>query len=168
MVGAATGDKVFIYGGLKSSEFRSLGLFFSFDPGANSWTRLPSNAVPLHHAAPAAVDGKFYLFSGFDFTRPQGQPVGWLPVASGSVFDPATGRWDSLPDMPSARGAAVAVAAGDKIHVIGGAIEPHTHGERKGLSISGPVGQSRCSIRERTAGPSGRRFLPDAIITAPL
>ena len=141
MIGSATAGKVYIYGGLNGAEFHALGLFFSFDPASNSWTSLPSSPIHLHHAAPVAAGNKFFMFGGFDFSHLPGKPVGWLPVASASAFDTVSGKWESLPDMPTARGAAAAVIVGSQIHVIGGAAEVHPE-QGLGLQFNSPVVQS--------------------------
>jgi N-acetylneuraminic acid mutarotase len=41
-------------------------------------------------------------------------------VAATEAFDPATGAWERLPDLPAARGGLGAIALDGKCHVIGG------------------------------------------------
>lgn len=41
------------------------------------------------------VDGKLYVFGGFDWDIEIKGSVGWM-----EVFDPSLGRWESLPNPP--------------------------------------------------------------------
>src|SRR6266704_4133706 len=63
VIGANVGGYVLVYGGQDPAN-KPMGLFWKFDPAANQWTQLPSNPVPVHHGAAAAIGHKFYVFGG--------------------------------------------------------------------------------------------------------
>ena len=48
-------------------------------------------------------------------------PPAWVPIENAWEYDPATDNWRALAPLPTKRGSPVAVSAGDKIYVIGGA-----------------------------------------------
>src|SRR5258708_26144928 len=71
---------------------------------------------PVHHAAVTAMNGKMYLFGGFDL--PASGPPGWNPVNDAWEYDPATDGWRALAPMPTTRGGGVAAVVGGEIYVI--------------------------------------------------
>jgi len=82
----------------------------------SSWKRDVPLVTGLHSSAAAAYDGKLYVCGGYVFLDNETEDTS----AACSVFDPATGAWSSLPDMPTPRGDHRAVAAGGRIYAIGG------------------------------------------------
>jgi N-acetylneuraminic acid mutarotase len=136
VIGANVGGYVLVYGGQDPAN-KPMGLFWKFDPAANQWTQLPSNPVPVHHGAAAAIGHKFYVFGGFRL--PDTGKVGWYPENKAWVFDMDKGTWSALPPMPTPRGALAAVAVGKKIYVSGGAKIPAGMSLPDGLSGGGPV-----------------------------
>jgi len=128
VIGTALDDAVFVYGGQIDGTNVPQGLFFMFRPSTGSWTRLPSNPVPVHHAALVAVGQRVYLIGGF--MLPWSGPAAWMPVRNVWSFDLLTQRWSALAPMPTARGALAAVVVDNKIYAIGGATLPcnGTHG----------------------------------------
>src|SRR2546423_6842135 len=73
---------------------------------------------PVHHAAVTALNGKMYLFGGFDL--PAAGPPGWNPVNDAWEYDPPTDGWRAIAAMPTPRGGGVAAVVGGKGYVIGG------------------------------------------------
>ena len=134
VIGANVGGYVLVYGGQDPAN-KPMGLFWKFDPAANQWTQLPSNPVPVHHGAAAAIGHKFYVFGGFRL--PDTGKVGWYPENKAWVFDMDKGTWSALPPMPTPRGALAAVAVGKKIYVSGGAKIPTGVNLPDGLSGGG-------------------------------
>src|SRR2546429_521892 len=74
---------------------------------------------PAHHAAVTALNGKMYLFGGFDL--PTAGPPGWNPVNDAWEYDPASDGWRALAAMPTPRGGGVAAVVGGEIYAIRGA-----------------------------------------------
>ncbi len=115
------GGKMYVIGGW--GEGKARGVNYEYDPATDKWTKKRSMPRPAHHAALAAYNGKIYAFGGF--VPPEGAqiPTGgaWQPVDDAWEYDPAADSWKTLAPLPGNRGAAVAVEAGGKIYVVGGA-----------------------------------------------
>jgi len=147
LVGAVVAGRLYVYGGERmkaqyalrvvNPPTQPLGMFWAYDPKTDSWTRLPSNPIPVHHAAAAAVGQKFYLFGGFRL--PDTGKIGWYPEDRAWVYDTETEQWSALPPMPTPRGAAAAVAVGHKIYVVGGAKIPSGTELPDGLNPRSPI-----------------------------
>jgi hypothetical protein len=99
--------------------FKPAGLVYEYDPARDAWTQKKPMPHPVHHAAVTALNGKMYLFGGFDL--PAAGPPGWNPVNDVWEYDPATDGWQSRAPMPTARGGSMAAVVSGKIYVIGGA-----------------------------------------------
>lgn len=94
---------------------------YEYDVAGNSWNARPR--VPVRHcggSAGAAVDGKLYVFGGFNGEY----APNWAPTGETLVFDPTSNAWNVLHPMPTPRYGAEAVAVGDLIYVIGGFLGP--------------------------------------------
>jgi N-acetylneuraminic acid mutarotase len=147
VVGAAVNGLLYVYGGERmytrhvyggmNLKTQPLGIFWAYDPKADSWTRLKPNPVPVHHGAVAAIGRKFYVFGGFRL--PDTGNIGWYPENRAWAFDTQTQIWSELPPMPTPRGAQAAVAVGNMIYVVGGAKIPSRMNLPDGLNPGGPV-----------------------------
>jgi N-acetylneuraminic acid mutarotase len=125
-----------VYGGV-NLRTQPLGMFWVYDPKADTWSRLKSNPVPVHHAAAVGIGKKFYLLGGFRL--PDTGRVGWYPENKAWAYDTETQGWSALPPMPTPRGALAAVAVGNKIYAVGGAKIPSGIELSDGLTAGGPV-----------------------------
>ncbi len=121
VIGAAVNGQVLVYGG-QDPKSAAMGIFWKFDPASGQWAKLPSNPVPVHHAAAASIGSKMYVVGGFRI--PDSGKGGWFPENKLWMFDLDTQTWTRLPDMPTPRGALAATVADGKIYVIGGARIP--------------------------------------------
>ena len=83
----------------------------AYDPGADSWSRLPDLPVSVDHAAAASWRGRLVVVGGYGADR--------APLRAAFLFD---GRsWRRLPAPPEERGAAAAAATADgRVWVVGG------------------------------------------------
>src|SRR5258708_21002490 len=90
VIGANVGGSMLIYGG-QDPTGKSMGIFWKFDPAANQWTQLPSNPVPVHHGAPAAVGNKFYVFGGFRL--PASGKNAWSPEGKARAYHTRQRPW---------------------------------------------------------------------------
>jgi len=95
------------------------GAVWEYDPAGDKWTRKKNMPLAAHHAAVAENGGKIYVFGGG--TQKQAGSGAYVPANNAWEYDPAADSWKALAAMPTARLAAVAVAAGGKIYVMGGA-----------------------------------------------
>ena len=120
LYGVASGGKLYVIGGW--GEGKARGACYEYDPSADKWTKKKSMPKPAHHAALAAYDGKIYVCGGFVAPTKSPLPIGaaWQPIDDVWEFDPAADAWKALAPLPTKLGAAVAVEAYGKIHVIGG------------------------------------------------
>jgi N-acetylneuraminic acid mutarotase len=118
LLGVAINDKLYASQGLLPG-FKPAGLMYEYDPAGDAWTQKEPMPHPVHHAAITALNGKMYLFGGFD--APSSGPPGWNPVNAAWEYDPAKDDWRALAPMPTARGGGVAAVVGGKFYVIGGA-----------------------------------------------
>lgn len=110
--GAAVDGKAYVIGGKNGSGH--LSTLFVYDPVAETWGQgadLPGAAV--ENPAAVVLDGRIYVFGGS--TDPFSGAVD-----NAAVYTPATGNWDSLSPMPTARGGAAAQVIDGKIYVVGG------------------------------------------------
>jgi N-acetylneuraminic acid mutarotase len=147
VVGAAVDGLLYVYGGERmrtqhvyggvNLKTQPLGMFWSYDPKADTWTQLKSNPVPVHHGAAVGIGKKFYVLGGFRL--PDEGRIGWVPENKAWVYDTETQSWSALPPMPTPRGALAAVAVDNKIYVVGGAKIPSGMELPGGLTAGGPV-----------------------------
>lgn len=89
-----------------------------YDPVENSWTPVAPLPVSRDHLAAALVDGKIYVVGGR-------LTVGGGLAGNGAelnVFDPATGQWEGLTPMPTARSGHAAGGIPGFLFAIGGEI----------------------------------------------
>jgi N-acetylneuraminic acid mutarotase len=159
LLGAAAGGKMYVFCGL-APGWKPKGLVYEYDPAADKWAK--KNPMPLasHHLAVTEHNGKIYAFGGF--VLPQSGPPAWVPINNSWEYDPATDNWKALAPMPTRRGSPVAVSAGGKIYVIGGAVpgpnQPAVHPARPHTSV-GTVEEydpATNTWRERSPMPTPR------------
>lgn len=118
LVAATVGDSMFVMGGLNDENHAARGYVYRYDGKGKTWTALRPMAVPAHHIAITAMNGKIYVFGGF--TKPENL-IAWQPTANSWEYDPQADTWKALAPLPRPRGSAQAVAVNGKIYVIGGA-----------------------------------------------
>ena len=121
LYGVACNGKMYVIGGFGHGKAR--GANYEYDPATDKWTKKKPMPRPAHHAALASYNGKIYVSGGFIAPQNTQVPTGgaWQPIEDVWEYDPASDSWKALAPMPTKRGAAVAVEAGGKIYVIGGA-----------------------------------------------
>ncbi|MBX3447444.1 MAG: hypothetical protein KF765_11880 [Parvibaculaceae bacterium] len=113
------GDRIYALGGRGEGASRVL----AYDPGANRWSAvgdvMPGARVA---AAYAVLNDRIYAIGGL---------VDGNATARVDIFDPATGRWQSGPALPSPRAGHVAAVMQGRIHVTGGEQRrpPRTYGD---------------------------------------
>jgi N-acetylneuraminic acid mutarotase len=135
VIGAAVNGQILVYGG-QDTKSAAMGIFWKLDPASGQWTKLPSNPVPVHHAAAVSIGSRMYVVGGFRL--PDGGKGGWYPENKLWMFDLDKQTWTRLPDMPTPRGALAATVADGKIYAIGGARIPDG-AKIEALSGGGPV-----------------------------
>jgi len=121
LLGAAAGGKMYVFFGL-APGWKPIGMVYEYDPASDKWAKKKPMPLLSHHVAFTEYRGKIYAFGGFVY--PSSGPAAWVPIDNAWEYDPATDSWKALAPMPTKRGSPVAVVAGDKIYVIGGATLP--------------------------------------------
>src|SRR5256886_9148858 len=104
LLGAAINGKLYAAQGLLPG-FKPAGLVYEYDSAGDAWTQKKPMPHPVHHAAVTALNGKMYLFGGFDL--PATGPPGWNPVNDAWEYDPPTDGWRAIAAMPTPRGGGV-------------------------------------------------------------
>ena len=82
---------------------------------ALTWGTLANAPIALAEAQSVVVNGKLYVFGGYDVTVPDYQPTN-----ASEVFDPSTNSWTMLAPMPAAETHMGVATDGQFIYVIGG------------------------------------------------
>ncbi|THD67499.1 PKD domain-containing protein [Robertkochia marina] len=110
---------IWIVGGFQTNNYPnevSLDHVWIFNPATESWYQGP--AIPEGRkrgsAGTVVYNNKIYLIGG----NTQGHDGGYVPYFD--VFDPATGKWTSLPDAPRARDHFQAVVINGKLYAAAG------------------------------------------------
>jgi N-acetylneuraminic acid mutarotase len=119
LLGASANGKMYVFCGL-APGWKPLAMVYEYDPASDKWAKRKPMPFPSHHVAFTELGGKIYAFGGF--TLPQSGPPAWVPIDNAWEYDPAADSWRALAPLPTKRGSPVAVAAGGRIYVIGGAV----------------------------------------------
>jgi len=115
---AVIGGKIHVVAGRVSGNME-LTTHEIYDPVSGVWTAGPP--VPTGRSGIAVVGhgGKVYVFGGETVRTGLSKTFD-----EAERFDPAAGRWERLPAMPTARHGLGAAAFGDAIYVLSGGPEP--------------------------------------------
>ncbi len=169
VLGAAAGGKMYVFAGL-APGWKPIGMVYEYDPASDKWAKKKQMPLLSHHVAITEYRGKIYVFGGI--VLPQSGPPSWVPIDNSWEYDPAADTWKALAPLPTKRGAANAVAVGDKIYVIGGfntppgAKDPGVHPARPHRSV-GTVEEydpATNTWRERTPMPLPRNHATAATV----
>jgi len=118
LVGASANGKLYVFCGL-APGWKPTGMVYEFDPATDRWTKKKPMPLASHHVSFTEYRGKIYAFGGFAY--PQSGPAAWVPIDNAWEYDPANDTWRALAPLPTKRGSPVAVSAGERMYVIGGA-----------------------------------------------
>src|SRR5229473_5742462 len=119
LLGASAGGKMYVFCGY-APGFKPIGMVYEYDPITDKWAKKRPMALAAHHVSFTEHKGKIYAFGGF--VLPQSGPPAWVPIDNAWEYDPANDSWRPLAPLPTKRGSPVAVSAGEKMYVIGGAV----------------------------------------------
>lgn len=110
---AIAGTRIYVAGGLLADRGVSRDVLI-YDIATNRWSRGPDLPIAVHHPAGAVFEGKFMVIGGLTSSG----------AASDRTFFLAGAEWIEGPRLAHKRGAAAAVAIGDKVVVVGGVDGP--------------------------------------------
>ncbi|MBX9680483.1 MAG: hypothetical protein K2X38_17130 [Gemmataceae bacterium] len=122
---AALDGYVYVYGGHtgKSHTYSTetvTGKFRRINIAApTKWEELGEGA-PIQGLALVAVDGKIVRIGGMQPRNKTGESADNHSIKEVSAYEPKTGKWSALPELPAGRSSHDAVAVGSKIVVAGG------------------------------------------------
>lgn len=83
----------------------------AYAPARNRWRRLPDLPAGVHHPMAAALNGRLYVFGGYQ---------GGFGAPSSSAWLLNGRRWERLPRLPEPRAAAGAAVVANRIAIVGG------------------------------------------------
>jgi N-acetylneuraminic acid mutarotase len=115
---AVIGGKIHVIGGRVSGDME-LTTHEIYDPAAGSWTAGPPVPTGRSGIAVVAHRGLIYVFGGETV-----RTLSSKTFDEAERFDPATGRWERLPPMPTPRHGLGAASVGEAIHVLSGGPRP--------------------------------------------
>jgi DNA-binding CsgD family transcriptional regulator len=107
---AVLGELIYIPGGALADGSPS-DVLEVYDPRLDHWEKLAKLPAPRSAYALAVVEGRLYLFGGWD---------GKQFTANVYTYDPLTDTWTERSPMPHACGFAGAGSIGSKVYIIGG------------------------------------------------
>jgi N-acetylneuraminic acid mutarotase len=109
--GVELDGRVYYVGGLLAWPKPAVAAVLVYDPQRDRFELGTPMARPRGAGGVAAYDGRIYYVGGLS----DGKAVPWT-----DVYDPTTGEWSRLADMPHARDHFQAAVVGDELYVIGG------------------------------------------------
>jgi N-acetylneuraminic acid mutarotase len=115
---AVTGGKIHVVGGRVRGNME-LTTHEIYDPAAGSWTTGPPLPTGRSGIAVVAHRGLVYVFGGETVRTLRSRTF-----EEAERYDPASGRWERLPPMPTARHGLGAASLGEAIHVLSGGPKP--------------------------------------------
>lgn len=123
-------DKIYVFGGRWDEELDTSEIY---DPATDTWSRGPK--LPERRAGHglAVLNGLVYLFGGEIWISGPEQTL-----TSVDVYDPVTGDWSSIPDMPLPLHGVPAVGVNDTLYVIAGSKVAATANNSSNLFIFKP------------------------------
>ncbi|CAH9074707.1 unnamed protein product [Cuscuta epithymum] len=95
-IGAMDGSLYVLGGFCRDSTMRCV---WRYDPIKNVWDEISPMSVGRAYCKTGILNGKLYVVGGV--TR---DPGGLTPLQSAEVFDPLSGVWTQIPNMPFAKG----------------------------------------------------------------
>jgi N-acetylneuraminic acid mutarotase len=120
MGGAVLDGKIYAIGGFVGQDHKgAVDRVFEYDPLADVWHALPALSRPRGSIGAAALDGRIHAIGGRITTESGDWHSGGV-VALHEVYDPAAGKWTQAAPLPKPRDHMVVVAAGGRLHALGG------------------------------------------------
>jgi N-acetylneuraminic acid mutarotase len=111
---AVVGGRIHAVGGRVNGDME-MTVHEVYDPGTNSWSAGPPIPTGRSGIAVVSHDGMIYVFGGETIGR-----IRRRTFDAAERYDPASGRWQRLPPMPTARHGLGAASLAGSIHVLSG------------------------------------------------
>ncbi|PJE95843.1 hypothetical protein CUT44_21590 [Streptomyces carminius] len=120
---AVVDGRLHVLGGLSGGvSWQALRDCFVLDPRTDRWERLPPMPAGTERgsAAMGVYRGRIHLAGGMRVLEPTGPGGLQDTVGEVSSYDTATGRWETLPDLPQPRDHVGGAVVGTVLYVVGG------------------------------------------------
>ncbi len=144
-------DRLYVAGGMTHygypAKMAALDALWAYDARQRRWTDLPPMSVKRGYCGIAALDGEIWVLGGFGVGAGERRHV--LDLVE--VFSPKTRQWRQGPALDRPRAEVVALAAGKRLYVIGGADE-----EREFASVVS-IGSGESQWRAEPPAPATLR-----------
>ena len=160
---AVIGDWMYVYGGhfgrahhySNTSQSDQLSRLNLRKPG--DW-EIVAQGPRLQGLAMVAHGGKLYRAGGFTAHNDEGDEHDLRSIVEFVRFDPETGKWESLADLPEPRSSHDAVVIQDKLYVVGGLAARRRKARlaRDGLDGGSVQRRDRMDSTPRPALPAAR------------
>ncbi|HYM91090.1 MAG TPA: hypothetical protein VEW91_05600, partial [bacterium] len=137
--GGSVNGKIYVIGGRLSGAFiiampGNTDLVQEYDPAADAWatkTPMPTARSGLNSAT---LNGIIYVAGG------EVRTYQYLAAFRAfEAYDPASNTWWQLPPMPSPRHECAMAALGNRIHIVGGAVQSAIVPPVQGVSFGTPA-----------------------------
>jgi Kelch motif protein len=112
---ARIGNVVYVVGGFDSTGHTTAEVQ-RLDLVSGRWSSVAPMPEALNHMSAVSYGGRLYVVGGY--SQPSDTSAG--AVRGFWRYDPASGRWQTMPDAPVARAAAGAAVLGHRLYVAGG------------------------------------------------
>lgn len=109
---AAIGPLIFTVGGFTDGALAT-SMVEVFHAAEERWASTTPYPIPIHHATAVAHGGLLYVLGGFTTSA-------FVATDLAFRYDPGSGLWTPLPQLPAARGAHAAALVDGNIYVVGG------------------------------------------------
>jgi hypothetical protein len=116
--GAAALDSVLYVAGGFGDDLRDSLTIFAYDVRTDQWGRVGRLRHAVYRPGVAALGGRLYVVGGWEIDPATGENRGGSGYLQ--VLDPATGRVEVGPPMPTPRGDLALTVLGGRLHAIGG------------------------------------------------
>ena len=120
---SAANGKLYGIGGFTGGfpDWQAQTTTFVYEPASNRWTRGVDLPVARAEGVSAVVDSQIYVIGGRVRATPDArQFTDHIDTVRNDVFDPASAKWLSRADAPTARNSAASAVIDGKIYVVGG------------------------------------------------
>ncbi len=107
--------KIYAIGGASCYGCAALRTVEAYDPATDTWTTKSEMPTARQGLSTSVVNGKIYAIGGGASSN-----MGTETFSTVEEYDPATDRWTTKSEMPTARGFHSAGMVDGKIYVIGG------------------------------------------------
>ncbi len=115
--GGTIGGKMYVFGGYVDKTFRPVDTAHAYNPATKQWSAIANLPMRISHPA-TAIDSRYIYFAGGYPATSTAQTFATTKVYR---YDTQTNTYQSMPDLPQARGAAAGAIAGNFLYIMGGA-----------------------------------------------